>query len=53
MARFKIMERIETLHYIIDNKVSIARYGDGELMQMWFGNEGFQKRWNIFFLFQW
>lgn len=44
MARFKIMERIETLHYIIDNKVSIARYGDGELMQMWFGNEGFQKR---------
>lgn len=42
MAKFKIMERIETLEYIIKNNVSIARFGDGELMQMWFGREGFQ-----------
>ena len=44
MARFKIMERIETLNYILEKKVSIARFGDGELMQMWFGSEGYQKR---------
>ena len=43
MAKFRIMDRIETLEYILENKVSIARFGDGELMQMWFGREGFQK----------
>ena len=44
MKNFQIMDRITTLEYIIKNNVSVSRFGDGELMIMWYGNTRFQRR---------
>lgn len=38
-----ILDRIETLRLIRDEKLSVARFGDGELMLMWFSNIRYQK----------
>ncbi|KQK27499.1 SP_1767 family glycosyltransferase [Chryseobacterium aquaticum] len=39
----KVQSVEETLQYIIDNKMSIARFGDGELSMLYHNNIGFQK----------
>lgn len=39
----KIMSREETIDYIVNNKCSISRYGDGEFLIMSGNRNGFQK----------
>lgn len=41
--KLKIKNSVESINYIIENKCSVSRYGDGELDVIWGGSRGFQK----------
>lgn len=41
--KLKIRNSVESINYIIKNKCSVSRYGDGELDVIWGGSRGFQK----------
>lgn len=41
--KLKIKNSLESINYIIENKCSVSRYGDGELDVIWGGSRGFQK----------
>lgn len=40
--KLKIMNSLESINYIINNKCSISRFGDGELKIIWGEKNGFQ-----------
>lgn len=43
LRKLKIRNSIDTINYIINNRCSVSRYGDGELDVIWGGCRGFQK----------
>ena len=43
LRKIKIENNIDTIRYIIDHKISVSRFGDGELALMTGHNTGFQK----------
>ena len=42
LKTFTILDSVETIDYIIDNHVSVSRFGDGEFSIMWEMGVGFQ-----------
>ena len=41
-SKFNILNSIESIHYIIRNRLSVSRFGDGELDMIWGKGNGFQ-----------
>ena len=41
--RLKLLNSFDTLHYIIEHRCSVSRYGDGEFDMVWEGARGFQQ----------